>query len=203
RYTSRQPENNDIAGRMPTTLASALGETNVALVLAVPRGILNAVKKVTCVESTLRAFALTGISMPVYWLGIVSIIALAVRVPVFPPGGGMDQHGIRALVPPSLVLGISFAALLMLLLRSSSLDAMGNDYVRTARSKGLAARVVLLRHVLKNAAAPALTVAGLQFGSILGGAVLTEIVFSLPGLGRLLYESIGSRDYPTLQAAVL
>lgn len=203
RYTSRQPVLDAILMRLPTTLALAGGAMLVALVIAVPAGIASAVGRGSWLDSTLRLVSLLGISMPVYWLGLVLIIVFAVRIPLLPPGGGLEQHGIKALALPCIALGTSFAALLMRLLRSSTLEVLGKDYVRTARSKGLPGARVLYRHVLKNAAAPAVTIAGLQFGSILGGAVLTEIIFSLPGLGRLMYESITSRDYPTLQGTVL
>ncbi len=202
-YTTRQPVLDAIMVRIPTTALLAAGAMLVAAVIAVPFGVLSAVRHGTWVDSLLRFVALIGISMPVFWLGIVLLIIFAVNLNLLPAGGGIAQHGLKAMVLPCFALGASFAALLMRMTRSSVLEVIRLDYIRTAEAKGLGRLRVLGKHVLKNAAIPVITVAGTQLGAVLGGAVLTEIIFSLPGLGRLLYTSINSRDYPTLQGAIL
>lgn len=202
-YTTRQPVLDAILVRLPTTALLAAGAMIVATLVAVPLGILSAVRHGTWVDNILRLVALVGISMPVFWLGIVLIIIFAVNLNALPAGGGLAQHGPVALLLPSIALGASFAALLMRMTRSSVLEVIRLDYIRTAEAKGLGRIRILTKHVLRNAAIPVVTVAGTQLGGVLGGAVLTEIIFSLPGLGRLLYNSINSRDYPTLQGAIL
>lgn len=202
-YTTRQPVLDAILVRIPTTAVLAAGAILVAIAFAVPFGVLSAVRHGTWIDSLLRFIALIGISMPVFWLGIVLLIVFAVNLRMLPAGGGIAQHGLAAMVLPCIALGASFAALLMRMTRSSVLEIIRLDYVRTAEAKGLGRMSVLGKHVLKNASIPVITVAGTQLGGVLGGAVLTEIIFSLPGLGRLLYTSINSRDYPTLQGAIL
>jgi len=202
-YTTRQPVLGAIIERLPTTLTLALGSMVVAIGLGIPIGMITAWTRRSWIDSAMRVLALIGISMPVFWLGIVLIIVFAVTLRWLPPGGGMGQYGIRAMVLPCAALGTSFAALLMRMTRSSVLETIGQDYVRTARAKGARESRVLVRHVLRNAAIPVITVVGVQLGSLLSGAVLTETIFSLPGVGRLMYTSIGSRDYPTLQGTIL
>ncbi|MDT3682972.1 MAG: ABC transporter permease [Truepera sp.] len=202
-YTTREPVLRAIVSRVPTTLILAGGAMVVATLISIPLGFLSAVKQGTWIDSGLRILALIGISMPVFWLGIVLIIVFAVNLRLLPAGGGLAQHGWKAFILPCVALGTSFAALLMRMTRSSVLDVIRQDYVRTAEAKGLSKLYVLSKHVFKNAAIPIATVAGLQLGAVLGGAVLTEIIFSLPGLGRLLYAAINSRDYPTLQGTIL
>lgn len=202
-YTTREPVLNAIMARLPTTLILAGGAMLFATLFAVPLGVVSAIRQGTWIDATLRIMALIGISMPVFWLGIVLIIVFSVQLNLLPAGGGMAQYGLRAFILPCIALGASFAALLMRMTRSSVLDVISQDYVRTAEAKGLARFRIMAGHVLKNAAIPIVTVAGLQLGAVLGGAVLTEIIFSLPGLGRLLYSAINSRDYPTLQGAIL
>jgi peptide/nickel transport system permease protein len=127
----------------------------------------------------------------------------SVRLHWFPAGGGVGDHGIRALILPSLSLSFAFAALITRMVRSMMLEVLGDDYIRTARAKGLGAPAVYVRHALRNALIPVITVVGLQFGTILGGAVLTETIFNIPGLGRLLIEAASRRDYPLIQGTVL
>jgi peptide/nickel transport system permease protein len=164
---------------------------------------MSATRRGSWLDGVFRIIALIGISMPVFWLGIILIIIFAVQLQVLPAGGGLAQHGPKAFILPCLALGTSFAALVMRMTRASVLDVIRQDYIRTAYAKGQNQFAILTQHVLKNAAIPIVTVVGMQFGSVLGGAVLTETIFSLPGLGRLLYSSINSRDYPTLQGAIL
>lgn len=202
-YTTRQPVLDAILTRLPTTALLAAGAMAFATALAIPFGVISAVMRGTWLDSLLRLIALFGISMPVFWLGIVLLIIFAVNLQVLPAGGGLAQHGLKAMILPCIALGSSFAALLMRMTRSSVLEIINLDYIRTAAAKGLGRNYTMRKHVLKNAAIPIVTVAGTQLGAVLGGAVLTEIIFSLPGLGRLLYSAINSRDYPTLQGAIL
>lgn len=202
-YTTRQPVFDAISQRLPTTFILAIGAMVIAIITAIPLGVLCAVYRDTWIDAVTRLLALIGLSMPVFWLGILLIILFSVQVRWLPPGGGWEQHGLVAFVLPWVTLSTSYAALIMRMLRGSILEVLTEDYVRTARAKGLRANAIMFGHVMKNAAFPVITVVGMQFGSLLGGAVLTEIIFSLPGLGRLLYASINSRDYPTLQGSIL
>jgi peptide/nickel transport system permease protein len=134
---------------------------------------------------------------------MLMIIVFAVQLRWFPAGGSMYEYGLKAMILPSLALGLTMAALIMRMTRSSMLEVLGEDYVRTARAKGLLEFMVVSRHALSNALIPVVTVVGFQFGAVLGGAVLTEIVFSLPGLGRMMVDAINRRDYPLVEGGVL
>lgn len=202
-YVTREPVLTMLLARLPHTLVLAGGALAFAVLLAIPLGSLAAVKKDTWVDAFSRLIAIAGISMPVFWLGMLLVLVFAVVWRVLPPGGGMDQYGLRAMILPSVALGLSSAALMMRITRSSMLEALQGDYVRTARAKGVRDWVVVARHALKNALIPVVTVVGLQSGYLLSGAVLTETVFGLPGVGRLLHTSILNRDYLVLQGATL
>jgi ABC-type dipeptide/oligopeptide/nickel transport system permease component len=147
--------------------------------------------------------AMLGVSMPVFWIGILLLIWVALRTKLFPAGGGMQDYGLKAMVLPSFALGITMSALIMRITRSSFLEELREDYVQTARAKGLRERVVIWKHVLRNAISPVITIVGFQLGYLLGGAVLTETVFNLPGIGRLFVDAIHGRDYPVVQACLL
>lgn len=186
--------------RMPATITLTLSSMLVALLLAFPFGIISAVRRGGLVDFGVRIVSLIGISMPNFWLGIILIIIFGVQLRWLPVSGSATwQH----LIMPSIALGAALAGSLTRLLRSSMLDVLGEDYIRTARAKGLGQRAVLTFHALRNALIPVLTIIGLQFGLLLGGAVIVENVFSWPGVGRLVVNSIGVRDYPVVQAAVL
>jgi peptide/nickel transport system permease protein len=200
---SREPVLDLIISRLPTTVALSLGSMFVALVIALPAGILSAARKDTLVDNVSRLVAIVGVSIPVFWLGLIMLIIFAANLHWFPLGGTFQEYGWIAMVLPSIALGSGLAALITRMIRSNLLEVLGEDYVRTARAKGLHEAVVLSRHALTNALIPVITVIGLQFGTLLGGAVLTETVFNLPGLGRLLVESINRRDYPIIQGCVL
>jgi peptide/nickel transport system permease protein/oligopeptide transport system permease protein len=144
--------------------------------------------------------ALAGVSIPVYWLGLMLMLVFAVFLHLVPAGGAA---GPRSLILPSITLAAFSMAIIERMTRSSMLDALHQDYVRTARAKGLAARVVVYRHALRNALIPVVTVIGLQFGALFGGAILTETTFAWPGIGRLLIGAITARDYPVIQGVVL
>ncbi len=202
-YVSREPVLSMLIARLPHTLALAAGAMVCAVLIAIPLGSVSALRKDSWVDSVGRVVAVLGISMPVFWLGMLLILLFAVVLRIFPPGGGMDQYGPAAMVLPSVSLGLSLAALLTRITRASMVEVLQVDHVRTAKAKGLRQWRIVAKHVLKNALIPVVTVMGLQSGYLLSGAVLTETVFSLPGIGRLLYTSILNRDYLVLQGATL
>jgi peptide/nickel transport system permease protein len=200
---TNEPVLRMITDRAPTTITLAVGTMFVALVISIPLGILAATHKDSWFDNVSRVLSMLGMSLPVFWLGLILIIVFALWIPIFPPGGSVREYGLKAIVLPSITLGVAFAALITRMMRSTMIEVFGEDYVRTARAKGLSERSVQYRHAFRNAAIPVLTVVGLQFGTILGGAVLTETIFSLPGLGRLLVDSVTRRDFPVIQGGVL
>lgn len=201
----RTPAMEAVLSRMPATLQLSLAAYLFALMLAIPAGIISALRRGGFVDFLTRLIALIGVSFPAFWLGLLLILLFAVRLRWLPVSGRGDGFvdGMKALILPAVTLGVAYAATLMRLLRSSLLEALSQDYVRTARAKGLRGRTVLLTHVLRNALIPVITVAGLQIGFLLSGSVVVEVVFSWPGVGRLVVDSIGQRDYPIVQAAVV
>ncbi|OFV81417.1 MAG: hypothetical protein A2W26_07020 [Acidobacteria bacterium RBG_16_64_8] len=198
-----QPVATLIRERMPVTIILAALTMAISLLLAIPLGVVAAVRKDSALDNISRLIAMVGISMPVFWVGLVLIVLFAHYLQWFPAGGTPREFGLRALVLPAISLGISFAALITRMTRSSMIDILAQDYIRTARAKGLRPAVVNYRHALLNAILPIVTLTGIQFGTLLGGAALTETVFGLPGLGRLLIQGIERRDYPLIQGAVL
>lgn len=192
-----------ILARIPLTLQLAFTGMAIAIGVGLPLGILAATRPNTLSDHVGRVVAMIGVSMPVYWWGLVLLVVFAVGLRWFPAGGSPNEFGPRALVLPAITLGTSFAALIARTTRSSLLEVMSQDFVRTARAQGLPERRVIAGHALKNALIPIITVIGLQFGALLGGAVLTETIFNFPGLGRLVVESITRRDYPVIQGCVL
>ncbi|MGQ0568488.1 MAG: ABC transporter permease [Armatimonadota bacterium] len=197
-----------VAARLPVTLSVAFGAMLVAVVLAMPLGVVAARRAWSPVDLTVLAGSQLGLAVPTFWMGILLLLGLAAAVPIFPLQGytALRTNPIewgRHLVLPALALGTERAAALVRLVRASVLDELNRDYVRTARSKGLAGGFVLRRHVLRNALIPVLTVAGLQLGYLMGGTIVIEQVFGLPGLGRLLLQGIYSRDLVVVQGAVI
>jgi peptide/nickel transport system permease protein len=192
-----------IGERLPTTMLLAVGAMGVALTIAIPLGVTAAIRAGALADHVGRLAAMIGVSMPIFWLGLLLIIVFSLQLGWLPPGGSVDEFGWQALILPCLALGTSFAALAMRITRSSMLEALREDYIRTARAKGVAARRVVYVHALRNALVPIITVIGLQFGTVLSGTVLTETVFNIPGMGRLLVEAISGRDYPLLQGTIL
>jgi peptide/nickel transport system permease protein len=189
--------------RFPTTAIMAFASICIGLIIGIPAGIISATKRNTLFDMLSRFIAMVGISMPVFWIGILLLIWVALRMKLFPAGGGMQDYGLKAMVLPSFALGITMSALIMRITRSSVLEELHSDYVKTARAKGLHERVVIWKHILKNAISPVITIVGFQLGYLLGGAVLTESVFNLPGIGRLFVDAIHGRDYPIVQACLL
>lgn len=190
----------DIAERLPRTAELAAAAFLVSVVFGVSLGILSALRHNTWVDTLAMLVALVGVSMPIFWLGLLAILVFSIQLGWFPVTG---QHGIASLVLPAAVLGIVSSATLARLVRSSMLEVLRQEYVTTARSKGLARRVVIWRHAFKNALIPVVTVLGLEVGSLLSGAVITETVFARPGIGKLVVDSIQSKDFTVVQGTVL
>ncbi len=191
---------SDLATFFPNTLELALGAIVVALVFGIPAGILAALRPNSPIDLAVMLGALIGVSMPVFWFGLLAILIFSVQLGWFPVAG---RGTLRHLVLPALTLGLSSMAIIARMTRSSMLEVLNQDFVRTARAKGLFWRAVVLKHALRNALVPVVTVIGLQFGALLAGAVITETVFTWPGIGGLLVVSILARDYPVVQGAVL
>jgi len=195
-----QPVTAMILERFPLTLTLALLGMVIALVLSIPLGILSAVRRWSAWDYLGMLFSQVGMAVPGFWLGILLLLALAVKVPLFPLfGSGTFKH----LVLPAVALGFARAAVLLRLTRASMVEEMSREYVVTARAKGLTERMVKYKHALKNALLPVVTVAGIQLGYMLGGAVIIEQVFSLPGLGRLFLTGVYQRDFPLIQGGIV
>ena len=207
-YINEQSVTSLVLQTFPATLELAVLGMLLALVLSVPVGILAALRRGTWLDHIARLMALIGFCMPRYWLAVLLISLLAVQVGWLPPAGYADlstdpAENLRHAALPVLSLGLTIAAVQMRFLRSSLLDVLGQDYVRTARAKGLPPRTVSLRHALKNALIPFVTVVGLEMGSLLGGLVVVEQIFAWPGIGWLMINSITQRDYAVVQGSVL
>src|SRR6266542_540546 len=190
-----------IAEALPSTIALATAAMVVALVLALPLGIVAALRPRGALDATATLISLAGISMPAMWLGPLLLAIFYVGLQWLP--GPADEGGLAGLILPAFMLGTHIMAMLARMTRSSLLEVLGEDYVRTARAKGLSSTAVVLRHALRNALVPVITVAGIQFGSLLAGAVVTEKVFARPGIGTLLLEAISQRDYRVVQGCTL
>jgi len=189
-----------ILERLPASLELAAAAMLIALVVAVPIGMISAVRRGSLLDMGSMLGALFGLSMPHFWLGIMLIMIFSVKLGWLPTSGrGTLAH----LIMPSVALGLSLMAMFARLTRSVMLEVLSLDYIRTARSKGLKERVVISKHAFKNALIPLVTVAGMQFGFLLGGTVIIETVFAWPGVGRLVVQAIFNRDYPLVQATVL
>lgn len=194
--------------RAQPTMLLTLYALFVAIVIGVPAGVIGALKENTIIDRVLVMFAISGAALPVFVLGILLILLFPVQIGVLAVGGytpiqdDLWDH-VRRMILPSFALGFASAGLLARLVRSSMLDVMNEDYIRTARAKGLSMQAVVIRHSLRNALIPAVTVIGYLVGTLLGGAVVTETVFTIPGMGRLVVQSVLRRDYPVIQGAVM
>lgn len=222
------PIREQLATRWPATFELAIAAMIVAIMLGIPLGILAAVRKNSIWDNASTILSLVGVSMPVFWLGLLLIYLFAVNLQWLPPSGriGVDAGNtfktisgffvldsliqrahigevVSHLILPALTLGTIPLAILTRITRSAMLEVLSQDYVRTARAKGQSERVVIWRHALKNALLPVVTIIGLQFGTLLGGAILTETIFSWPGIGSWIYEGILNRDYPVVQGGVI
>ena len=186
--------------RMPPTIYLTLAGLAVALLIALPLGILSALKRHSWIDNLCTAIAVAGQATPLFWLGIMLIIVFAVRLKVLPASGyGTWQHFLL----PSFCLGAALAPITMRLVRSGVLEVMNMEFIKTARAKGLAEPMVVIKHAFRNACIPVITVLGLQFGQLLGGAIITETVFAWPGVATLTVESIRNQDFPVVQCAVI
>lgn len=222
------PITQEIATRWPATFELSVGAMLVAIALGVPAGILAAVKKNGWIDNLAMTTSLIGVSMPVYWLGLLLVYLFAVNLQWLPPSGrigvGVDLQPITGfyvldsllrlnfsalfdvlahLILPAITVGTIPLAIIARITRSAMLEVLSQDYIRTARAKGLLERWVIFKHALKNALLPVITIIGLQFGTLLGGAILTETIFSWPGIGSWIYEGILARDYPVVQGGVV
>lgn len=194
------PVFDEIMARLPITIQLAAVSIIITIVLGMIAGIISATKQYSWADTSLMIIALLGVSLPSFWLGLILIFFFSVKFQIFPVAGwGTFMH----IWLPAITLGTSGAAIVARMTRSSMLDVIRQDYIRTARAKGLKERVIIYKHALKNALIPVITVVGLQFGALLGGAVLVESVFAINGLGRMIVEAIRMRDLPMVQGGVL
>jgi peptide/nickel transport system permease protein len=200
-FRTNEKVSKEIMARYPATMQLAFGAMFVALLVAFPLGIISAIYRNSWIDNVARFFALIGVSMPSFWFGPLLIIAFAIDHEWFPVSG--REQGLRSLVLPSLTMGLALAAILTRMIRVSLAEELNQLYVTTAIAKGVTRVKAIFRHALKNALIPVITVLALQFGSLLTGAIITEQIFSWPGLGRLLIQSINTRDYPQVQASIL
>ena len=205
---TQQPVLSLVLQKLPVTLELALLAMTIALLIGIPAGIVSAVGRGTAWDTAANVLALWGISTPNFWLGILMIMLFSVQLGWLPASGYVSPFedlgaNLAAMIMPAFVLGNAIAAVLMRHTRSAMLQVMSADYVRTARAKGLSERVVVLKHALRNALTPIITLGALELGTLLSGAVLTEQVFTIPGFGKLIVDSVFNRDYAVVQGVVL
>jgi peptide/nickel transport system permease protein len=199
-YISKRPVTDMIAETLPQTIALALAATLIAVCVGIPLGIVSAVRRNSIWDTISRFVALIGVSIPIFWLGLQFQIIIGLQLGLLPISGlGFDNH----LILPALSASMGMLALLTRMTRSNLLEVLNQDYIRTARSKGLKTRAVIVRHALSNIMLPVITVWGTSFAGLLSGTLLVEVIFSWPGMGRLLVQSINSRDYPMVQGIVI
>ena len=207
-YFLRRDVTDLLLARFPTTLMLACASLLVALLIALPAGVIAAVNKGRAVDHLCRLAALAGVSMPNFWLGLLLIMLFAVNLGWLPVGGFVSPQTdpvatIGHLLLPAITIGTAYAATIARMLRASMVDVLRRDYVLVARAMGLRPRVIVWRDAFRNALIPTVTVAGFAFGYMLAGTIITEVIFNIPGVGRMLYESILARDYPLVQGIVL
>lgn len=205
---TQEPVTQMLANRFPVTLELTFMSLALAMLVGIPLGIAAARWRGTNIDLGIGVVAMSSMAMPYFWLGTMLIMLFAVTLRWLPPSGyapllSDPANNLRLMILPVLTVGTSMAAIIMRQTRSSMLEVLSQDYVRTARAKGLPERKVILGHALRNAMNPVVTVAGLQFGALMGGAVVTETIFSLPGLGRMIVNGIFDRDFPVVQGAML
>ena len=193
----REPALSLVLERFPATLQLTLAGMAIALAIAIPLGVIAAVRRYSFLDNLCTMLAVSGQAMPIFWLGLMLIILFSVKFHLLPASG---RGSLFHLLMPAFTLGASLAPIIMRMTRSKMLDILSEDYIRTARAKGLHGRIVLFRHALRNASIPIVTILGLQFGRLLGGAIVTEAVFAWPGLGSLALSAIRNFDYPLAQA---
>lgn len=199
-FQSRRPATELVLERLGLTFVLAASSALFGLVIALPLGIISALNRNSWIDFISTVFSSLGTAMPSFWLGLILIIIFSVNLRILPAFGALE---LAAIIMPTITLGVGMAARLSRITRSAMLEVLNQDYVRTAYSKGLHKRVVIMRHTLRNALIPIVTIFGLQLGWLLGGSVIVESVFAWPGLGRLMIDSIGVRDTAVVQAALL
>ena len=204
---TRRPVLTEMLDRYPATINLGGAALAVGVLIGVPAGVVAAVKQYSAFDSMSMMVAIFGLSMPSFWMGLMLVYFLGYRLELLPPSGMLGSpwtwDGMRSLLMPAFTLGTPTAAVLARLSRSSMLEVVRQDYIRTARAKGLKEAIIVLRHALKNALIPVITVAGMQLGYLLGGAVVVETVFAWPGLGRLVVSAIHFRDFPVVRGGVM
>ncbi len=205
---TRESVARTVARKLPITLELALAALTVAVTIALPAGVLSALRRNSAWDFFLSGASLFGVSIPNFWLGIMLILFFSVRLGWLPASGFVPfaedpVENLRRMLMPAFVLGTALAAVLMRQTRNAMIEVLGADYIRTARSKGLAPRAVVLRHAIRNGLIPVVTILGLQMGALISGAVVTEQIFVVPGFGRLIVEAVFTRDYPLVQGVVL
>lgn len=199
-YVTKRPVMHEILQAFPSTLKLSFFAICIAICIGIPCGIVSAIKQYSLFDTITMILAMVGLSMPVFWLGLLLILLFSVRLGWL-PSSGFDTFG--AMVLPSLALAAQSISMVTRMTRSSMLEVINADYIRTARAKGQKESVVIWGHALYNALIPVVTLCGLQFGELLSGAILTESIFAIPGVGRIMVESIKMRDYPMVQGGVL
>jgi len=200
-YKTKTGVITEITARFPTTLKISLTAVTIAVVLALPLGVVAAVKQNTWIDGVSMFIALLGVSVPIFWMGLMLLLLFSLRLGWFPASG--TNAGIRSFVLPGVALGFQSMATIARTTRSSMLEVIRQDYIRTARSKGVPYSTVIRRHALRNALIPTVTMVGLQIGNLLSGSVLTETVFGMPGLGRFMINSISGRDTPAVLGCII
>ncbi len=199
-YITRRPVFTEIIVRFPNTIKLAFAGTIVSLLVGVPLGVISAAKRNTIIDNGAMFFAMIGVSMPIFWQGILLLLLFSVTLRWLPSSGFSTW---QQMILPSLTLGTGSAAIIARMTRSSMLEVLKQNYVRTAESKGLSQFIVIMKHAFRNALIPVVTIVGIQFGALLGGAVLTETIFSINGVGRLMVDSIRSKDVMMVQGSVM
>jgi len=199
-YSTRRPVMKELLTAFPYTLKLSAFAMIIAILIGIPCGIISAIKQYSWFDTITMIFAMVGLSMPVFWLGLLLILLFSVHLRWLPSSGFST---FKAMILPSVALAAQSISMVTRMTRSSMLEVVRADYIRTARAKGQKESVVIWVHALRNALIPVVTLCGLQFGSLLSGAILTETVFSIPGIGRLVVESIKMRDFPVVQGGVL
>jgi len=204
--TTRAPVKDEIISRLPATLELAVAAIILVLIIAIPLGIISALNRGSIIDNLSMGGALLGVSMPSFWFGIMLMLFFSLKLGWLPSSGrgdGTFWSEVKSLIMPTVTLAAGMIGIVTRMMRSSMLEVLNQDYVWTARSKGLLPRIVLLRHTLRNALIPVLTILGLQFASLLGGTVIVETIFAWPGIGRLAINAISRRDYPVIMGTVL
>ncbi len=199
-YKSKDSVSMEIASRIPTTLKLSFSAMTIAILFAIPLGIIAAVKQNSIIDGASMFLALLGVSIPIFWLGLLLILLFSLRLGLLPSAGAQSW---KSFILPGIALGFHSMASIARITRSSMLEVIRQDYTRTARAKGLPYRDVIQKHALRNALIPTVTVVGLQMGALLSGSVLTETVFSLPGIGRYMIQSISGRDIPAVLGCIV